>query len=219
MSSQELPQSQRQELESASSMETTMQQAEAVSSKETATQEAEPKQEVASSEPAVPSSDAILPSSPSPAKHPTNEAESSNTDTSSRKRPADDIDSNPDNIAPPPDPAPTAPPNANPTLHPLHQKLTALQSHLHNLQTLYTSHLHTHSTLPSSLPLPTNWTPMQIQTSALETAHAVIKEHIALLHGYNEIKDVGMGLLGLVAEKRGVRVRCVMEEFGVGEGD
>ena len=30
---------------------------------------------------------------------------------------------------------------------------------------------------------------------------------------------MGMGLMGLIAEKRGGRVGEVMQEFGVGEGD
>lgn len=35
----------------------------------------------------------------------------------------------------------------------------------------------------------------------------------------NEIRDIGQGLLGLVAERRGTRVVDVMGEFGVGEKD
>jgi hypothetical protein len=50
-------------------------------------------------------------------------------------------------------------------------------------------------------------------------ARAVIKTHIGLLHEYNAMRDVGMGLIGIVAETRGVRIRECQEEFGVGEGD
>ncbi|EME82366.1 uncharacterized protein MYCFIDRAFT_40568, partial [Pseudocercospora fijiensis CIRAD86] len=46
-----------------------------------------------------------------------------------------------------------------------------------------------------------------------------IQEHISLLHSYNEIKDIGMGLLGMLAEGRGVRVKDLMGEFGMGEKD
>jgi hypothetical protein len=46
-----------------------------------------------------------------------------------------------------------------------------------------------------------------------------VKRHIGLLHAYNEIKDVGQGLIGLIADSRGVRVREVMEEMGAGEKD
>ena len=43
----------------------------------------------------------------------------------------------------------------------------------------------------------------------------IVQEHIRLLHQYNEIKDVGQGLMGLIADARGVRLGDVMEEFGV----
>lgn len=35
----------------------------------------------------------------------------------------------------------------------------------------------------------------------------------------NEIRDIGQGLLGLVAERRGVRMVDVMGDFGVEEKD
>lgn len=47
----------------------------------------------------------------------------------------------------------------------------------------------------------------------------MVKEHITLLHKYNEIKDIGQGLMGLIADKRDCRVVVVMDEFGVGEKD
>ena len=46
-----------------------------------------------------------------------------------------------------------------------------------------------------------------------------VKQHIHLLHAYNDIRDVGMGLLGIVAENRGVRIRDVYEDFGVSGDD
>ena len=48
-----------------------------------------------------------------------------------------------------------------------------------------------------------------------------MKRHITLLHDYNEIRDIGTGLLGMIAENRGVRVVELYEggEFGVGIGD
>lgn len=55
--------------------------------------------------------------------------------------------------------------------------------------------------------------------AVLDYAHGVVKKHISLLHAYNGIRDVGQGLMGLIAEQRGVRVKEVMAEFGVGEGD
>ncbi|KAL2219800.1 DNA repair protein Swi5/Sae3 [Thermoascus aurantiacus ATCC 26904] len=50
-------------------------------------------------------------------------------------------------------------------------------------------------------------------------AAATVRRHIRLLHVYNEIKDVGQGLMGLIAEARGVRQVDVETEFGVGAGD
>ncbi|BCR85019.1 SWI5/SAE3 family protein [Aspergillus chevalieri] len=46
-----------------------------------------------------------------------------------------------------------------------------------------------------------------------------VKRHIRLLHDYNEIKDVGQGLMGLIAEARGMRQIEVQREFGIGEKD
>ncbi|KAN0072378.1 DNA repair protein, partial [Elaphomyces granulatus] len=47
-----------------------------------------------------------------------------------------------------------------------------------------------------------------------------IKNHIRSLHSYNEIKDVGQGLMGLIAEARGgVRYVDVQREFGIEAGD
>jgi hypothetical protein len=50
-------------------------------------------------------------------------------------------------------------------------------------------------------------------------APEIVRSHIKLLHSYNEIKDVGLGLMGLIADGRGVRLGDVMGEFGVGGGD
>ncbi|RMJ20804.1 hypothetical protein PHISP_08325 [Aspergillus sp. HF37] len=46
-----------------------------------------------------------------------------------------------------------------------------------------------------------------------------VKRHIRLLHDYNEIKDVAQGLMGLIADARGVRQVEVQREFGVGTAD
>ncbi|KFY86702.1 hypothetical protein V500_07456 [Pseudogymnoascus sp. VKM F-4518 (FW-2643)] len=52
-------------------------------------------------------------------------------------------------------------------------------------------------------------------------AAATVKAHIKRLHAYNEIRDVGQGLIGLIAEQRGVRIGECYEsgEFGVGARD
>ena len=67
--------------------------------------------------------------------------------------------------------------------------------------------------------MPADWSEEQKIRQAMSTASGVIKEHIQLLHKYNEMKDIGLGLMGLIADKRGARVGTVMEEFGVGEKD
>ena len=118
--------------------------------------------------------------------------------------------------------------NPNPPSNP---RLTALQAKKSTLtQTLSTlkaerAHLATQAKLPSGLPLPTTaptgsaLSDDELLALALKSSSVVIKNHIALLHKYNEIKDIGQGLMGLIADKRDCRVVSVMEEFGVGEGD
>ncbi|KAJ8065488.1 hypothetical protein OCU04_006169 [Sclerotinia nivalis] len=57
-------------------------------------------------------------------------------------------------------------------------------------------------------------------TQGLEQpAKETVKRHIKLLHDYNDIKDVGQGLLGMIADNRGVRVGELYEEFGVDIAD
>jgi len=46
-----------------------------------------------------------------------------------------------------------------------------------------------------------------------------VKKHIKLLHDYNEIRDVGLGLIGLIAENRHCSVQEVMAEFGLNPND
>ncbi|KAF6828889.1 duf1337 domain-containing protein [Colletotrichum musicola] len=54
-----------------------------------------------------------------------------------------------------------------------------------------------------------------------EEASAVVARHIKLLREYNQIKDVGQQLMGIVAENRGVTVGSLYKsgEFGVGLKD
>ena len=107
---------------------------------------------------------------------------------------------------------------SNPRLLALQTKKANLEATLATLQTQKAA-LVASSTLPSGLSMPDSWTEEEKTKSALSTANAVINEHITLLHKYNEIKDIAQGLMGLIAESRGVRVKVVMEEFGMGEGD
>jgi len=50
-------------------------------------------------------------------------------------------------------------------------------------------------------------------------AAETVKKHIKLLHDYNDIRDVGQGLVGMIADNRGVRIGELYEEFGVGLKD
>jgi len=118
------------------------------------------------------------------------------------------------------------------TPKPTNPRLTALEARKATLtQTLVDLKAERHSLatqtkLPSGLPLattnPSTGLPLsedEILASALKSSNAVVKEHITLLHKYNEIKDIGQGLMGLIADKRDCRVVVVMDEFGVGEKD
>lgn len=46
-------------------------------------------------------------------------------------------------------------------------------------------------------------------------AEETVKKHITLLHDYNDIRDVGQGLIGMIADNRGVRIGELYDEFGV----
>jgi len=58
---------------------------------------------------------------------------------------------------------------------------------------------------------------LPIQEGETRRAHtkATIARHIKLLHDFNEVRDVGLHLIGMIADERGVRVQDVMPEFGV----
>ena len=115
-------------------------------------------------------------------------------------------------------------PKPNPRLTALETRKATLTQTLADLKSERLS-LASQTKLPSGLPLPTTTpsgtalTDDELLASALKSSAVVIKSHIALLHKYNEIKDIGQGLMGLIADKRDCRVVSVMEEFGVGEGD
>ncbi|CAI6333279.1 unnamed protein product [Periconia digitata] len=57
------------------------------------------------------------------------------------------------------------------------------------------------------------------ESDIMAAANTIVKRHIKLLHNYNEIKDMGQGLMGLIADSRGVRIVEVQEEFGVSSKD
>jgi len=58
-----------------------------------------------------------------------------------------------------------------------------------------------------------------IDKAALQHAQTIITKHISLMKRYNEIKDIAMGMLSLIAEKEGKRLAEVMEERGISEKD
>jgi DNA repair protein Swi5/Sae3 len=131
-----------------------------------------------------------------------------------------------------PSPSNNPKPEEEETPKPTNPRLTALEARKATLtQTLADLKAERHSLatqtkLPSGLPLattnPSTGLPLsedEILASALKSSNAVVKEHITLLHKYNEIKDIGQGLMGLIADKRDCRVVVVMDEFGLGEKD
>ncbi|CAD0109837.1 unnamed protein product [Aureobasidium uvarum] len=54
---------------------------------------------------------------------------------------------------------------------------------------------------------------------AVDAANTRIKTQIKQLQQYNDIKDIGTQLMGLIAEKRGCRIGEVQEEFGINPDD
>jgi hypothetical protein len=57
------------------------------------------------------------------------------------------------------------------------------------------------------------------EADLMAAVNKIVKDHIKLLHEYNELKDVGQGLMGLIAEQRGVRIVEVQDEFGIDAND
>ncbi|KAF2666312.1 hypothetical protein BT63DRAFT_458670 [Microthyrium microscopicum] len=57
------------------------------------------------------------------------------------------------------------------------------------------------------------------EEATLRGAKQIHKNHIAKLHAYNAVRDIGQGLIGMVAENRKARVKDCEEEFGIGKDD
>ncbi|SMQ53176.1 unnamed protein product [Zymoseptoria tritici ST99CH_3D7] len=114
--------------------------------------------------------------------------------------------------------SPSKPSSSETKLKPPNPALLAAQASLSTLQAERQSLVNS-MPLPAGLQMPDEWSDEKKSEEAFKSANAIIKNHIDLLHRYNEIKDVGMGLAGLVAEKRGVRVKVLMEEVGLDEKD
>ncbi|QDS70126.1 hypothetical protein FKW77_005582 [Venturia effusa] len=77
---------------------------------------------------------------------------------------------------------------------------------------------YTPSTAAHMTPLPAPITP-EDDAKLMAEARQAIKDHIGRLHRYNEIRDVGQGLIGMIADQRGKRIVDCMDEFGVEVGD
>ncbi|KAI6715973.1 hypothetical protein JHW43_001470 [Diplocarpon mali] len=60
---------------------------------------------------------------------------------------------------------------------------------------------------------------LEVTAQLTNPAHETVKRHIKLLHDYNDIRDVGQGLVGMIADNRGVRIGELYGEFGVGLKD
>ena len=54
---------------------------------------------------------------------------------------------------------------------------------------------------------------------AMENADQKIKAQIKQLQRYNDIKDIGTQLMGMIAEKRDCRIAEIQEEFGIKADD
>ncbi|KAL9602583.1 MAG: hypothetical protein Q9219_001727 [cf. Caloplaca sp. 3 TL-2023] len=50
-------------------------------------------------------------------------------------------------------------------------------------------------------------------------ASQTVQNHIRLLREYNDIRDIGTSLMGIIAENRHVQMKCVYSEFNVDEQD
>ncbi len=55
--------------------------------------------------------------------------------------------------------------------------------------------------------------------ATVDEARAVVKAHVEMLTRYNETRDIAMGLLGMIADNQGRRLRDIMEERGIGGGE
>ncbi|KAL9090132.1 MAG: hypothetical protein Q9165_005412 [Trypethelium subeluteriae] len=53
----------------------------------------------------------------------------------------------------------------------------------------------------------------------IQRCKAIIDTYVRSLHDFNEMKDLAQGLVGLVAERRGVRMQELLKEYGVGNGE
>lgn len=108
--------------------------------------------------------------------------------------------------------------STNPRLVALQSKMARLHDLLADLKT-QRQELANGTAKALRLPTPDHSTDEEKLSVALKAADKVTKTHIQRLQRYNEIKDAGVDLIGLIADRRQARVVNVMGEFGVAEGD
>ncbi|KAL8722352.1 MAG: hypothetical protein Q9225_001142 [Loekoesia sp. 1 TL-2023] len=50
-------------------------------------------------------------------------------------------------------------------------------------------------------------------------SHQTVQNHIRFLREYNDIRDIGTSLMGIIADNRRIQMKRVYEEFDVDEKD
>ncbi|KAL8945366.1 MAG: hypothetical protein Q9211_000136 [Gyalolechia sp. 1 TL-2023] len=62
---------------------------------------------------------------------------------------------------------------------------------------------------------------LQQDAAKLEHSNArqTVQNHIRLLREYNDIRDIGTSLMGIIADNRRVQMKRVYEEFDVDQKD
>ncbi|KAI4190498.1 MAG: hypothetical protein L6R41_000733 [Letrouitia leprolyta] len=50
-------------------------------------------------------------------------------------------------------------------------------------------------------------------------ATKTVQNHIRLLREYNDIRDIGTSLMGIIADNRRVQMKCIYKEFDVDQKD
>lgn len=157
------------------------------------------------------------------------------SDTKASSHQPSELEGTRPDLLPPPQPPPPPIPSSNPLVTNLSTKISTVQSQLSILRAQLTrAHVELiaktqsqsdHSPppitdrRPDHGPFPDQDLDPATAAEAEAAAAAIVKRHIRLLRDYNEIKDVGLGLMGLIADGRGCRLGSVMEEFGVGGKD
>jgi hypothetical protein len=58
-----------------------------------------------------------------------------------------------------------------------------------------------------------------VQNRTLTEAQRILNKHVTTLSRYNEIKNVAMEMLGILAEQKGMTMKEIMAERGIDEAD